>query len=25
VLCIAHRPEHIPEGFNRHLHLTAKA
>jgi hypothetical protein len=25
VLCIAHRPEHIPEGVNRHLHLTAKA
>ena len=23
VLCIAHRPEHIPEGFDRHLHLTA--
>ncbi|MBO7182080.1 MAG: ATP-binding cassette domain-containing protein, partial [Kiritimatiellae bacterium] len=21
VLCIAHRPEHIPEGFERHLRL----
>lgn len=23
VLCIAHRPEHIPEGFDRHLRLGA--
>ena len=24
VLCIAHRPEHIPNGFNRHLALLPK-